>query len=117
MRVEREVVGLENFGGLGVGGIVEQDRAQDGLFRVKIRGQAGFEGEVGDGGHIKEFEASGGGGQARITGRISGKTEKQWDRVCLAASDEGVTGPMAGRAGKRVWQADAARLLLRRTLR
>ena len=53
MRVEREVVGLEGFGGLGVGGVIEQDRAQDGLFRVDIRGQSGIEGEVGDGGHLK----------------------------------------------------------------
>ena len=53
MRVEREVVGLEDFGGLGVGGVVEQDGAQDGLFRVEVRGQSGFQGEVGDGGHIR----------------------------------------------------------------
>ena len=38
MGVERKVIGLEGFGGLGVGGVVEQDRTQDGLFRVKIRG-------------------------------------------------------------------------------
>ena len=40
MRVEREVVGLELLGGFGVGGIVEQDGAEDGLFGVDIRGQA-----------------------------------------------------------------------------
>jgi hypothetical protein len=34
MRVERKIVGLDVFGSLGVGGIIEQDRAQDGLFRV-----------------------------------------------------------------------------------
>ena len=51
MGVEREVFGLEEFGSLGVGRIFEQDRAKDGLFRVDVGGQAGFEGEVGDGGH------------------------------------------------------------------
>ena len=54
MRVEREVVGLDGFGGLGVGGVIEQDRAQDGLFRVDVRGQSGIESEVGDGGHREE---------------------------------------------------------------
>ena len=53
MRVEREIVGLDVFGGLGVGSVIEQDRAQDGLFRVDIRGQSGIESEVGDGGHLK----------------------------------------------------------------
>ena len=43
MRVEREVVGLEPFGGLGVGRVVEQDGAEDGLFGVDVRGQAGVE--------------------------------------------------------------------------
>jgi hypothetical protein len=51
MRVEREIVGFELFGGLGVGGVVQQDGAQDGLFGVDIRGQSGVESEVGDGGH------------------------------------------------------------------
>ena len=54
MGVEREVFGLEEFGCLGVGCIFEQDRAKDGLFRVDVGGQAGFECEVGDGGHRKE---------------------------------------------------------------
>jgi hypothetical protein len=52
MRVEGEVVGCELFGGLGVRGIVQQDGAQDGLFGVDVRGQSGFQGEIGDGGHI-----------------------------------------------------------------
>ena len=52
MRVEGKIVGLELFGGLGVGGIVQQDRAEDGLFGVDIRGQPGYPGEIGDGGHI-----------------------------------------------------------------
>ena len=54
MRVERKVVGLEGFSGLGVGCVVEQDRAQNGLLRIQIRGQAGFKGEIGDGGHREE---------------------------------------------------------------
>ena len=53
MRVEREIVGLDVFGGLGVGSVIEQDRAQDGLFRVKVRGQSGIQGQVGDRGHLK----------------------------------------------------------------
>ena len=52
VRVEREVVCLELFGSLGVGRIVEQDGAEDGFFGVYIRGQAGIESEVGQGGHI-----------------------------------------------------------------
>ena len=46
---------LMTSGGLGVGGVVEQDCAQDGLLRVHVRGQSGIEREVGDGGHTKEF--------------------------------------------------------------
>ncbi len=52
MRVQGEVVGCQLFGGLGVGGIVQQDGAQDGLFGVDVRGQSGFQSEIGDGGHI-----------------------------------------------------------------
>ena len=43
VRVEREVVGFELFRGLGVGGIVQQDGAEDGLLGVDVRGQAGIE--------------------------------------------------------------------------
>ncbi len=43
MRVEGEVIGFELFGGLGVGGIVQQDGAENGLFGVNVRGQSGFE--------------------------------------------------------------------------
>ncbi len=53
MRVERKIVRPDVFGGLGVGSVIEQDRAQDGLFRVDIRGQSGIESEVGDRGHEK----------------------------------------------------------------
>ncbi len=53
MRIEREVVGLDEFRSLGVGSIIEQNRAQDGLFRVEVRGQSGFQGQVGDRGHLK----------------------------------------------------------------
>ncbi len=60
MRIEREVVWLEGFSGLGVGGVVKQDGAQDGLFRVEVCGQAGFESEVGDGGHRKECRTGAG---------------------------------------------------------
>ena len=52
VRVEREVVGLELLGGLGVRGVVEQDGAEDGLFGVDIRGQSGVErSDVRQGGH------------------------------------------------------------------
>ena len=47
--------GVELFGGLGVGGIVEQDGAEDGFFGVDVRGQAGVEGEIGDGGHVSSL--------------------------------------------------------------
>jgi hypothetical protein len=51
--------GFDVFSGLGVGGVVEQDGAQDGLFRVEVRGQSGFEGQVGNRGHLKiELEAN-----------------------------------------------------------
>ena len=52
MRVEREVVGFEVFGGLGVGRVVQQDGAEDGLLGVDIRGQSGVESEIGDRGHV-----------------------------------------------------------------
>ena len=45
--------GFELLGGLGVGRIVEQDGAEDGLFGVDVRGQAGVQSEIGDGGHIR----------------------------------------------------------------
>ena len=43
MRVEGEVVGFELFRGFGVGGVVQQDGAEDGLFGVDVRGQSGVE--------------------------------------------------------------------------
>ena len=52
MRVEGEVVGFEFFGGFGVGGIVQQDGTEDGLFGVYVCGESSVEAEVGDGGHI-----------------------------------------------------------------
>jgi len=54
MRVERKVVGLELLGSLGMRGVVQQDRAQDGLLRVDIRRQPGVEREIGDRGHIRK---------------------------------------------------------------
>ena len=52
VRVERKVVGLEAFGGLGVRGVVEQDGAENGLFGVDIRRQPGVErADVRQGGH------------------------------------------------------------------
>src|SRR5208337_3068322 len=53
MRVERKIVRRDVFGGLCVGSVIEQDRAQDGLFRVEVRGQSGIQGQVGDRGHLK----------------------------------------------------------------
>ena len=53
MRIEGEIVLGELFGGLGVGGIVQQNRAQDGLFGKDIRRQAGIARQVGDRGHIQ----------------------------------------------------------------
>ena len=43
MRVEREVVGVELLGRLGVRGVVQQNRAQNRLFGVDVRGQSGVE--------------------------------------------------------------------------
>ena len=60
MRVEREIVGLELFRGLGVGGVVQQDRAENRLFGVDVRRQSGVETEVGDRGHIEECRPNGG---------------------------------------------------------
>src|SRR5579863_717762 len=57
MRVEREVFRLEEFGSFSVGSVFEQDGAENGLFRVDVGGQAGFEGEIGNGGHRKECRA------------------------------------------------------------
>ena len=57
MRVERKIVGTDVFGGLGVGGVIQQDRAQDGLLRVDVRGQSGIQSEIGDGGHRDECRA------------------------------------------------------------
>ena len=54
VRVEREVVGLEPLGRLGVRGIVEQNGAEDGLFGVDVRWQAGVErSNVRQGGHTE----------------------------------------------------------------
>ena len=53
MRVEGEVVRFELFRGLGVGGVVQQDGAEDGFFGVDIGGQSGVKRQVGDGGHIR----------------------------------------------------------------
>ena len=39
MRVERKVVRFELFCGFGVGRIVQQDGAEDGLLGVDVRGQ------------------------------------------------------------------------------
>ena len=44
MRVESEIVGLDVFGGLCMGGVIEQNCAQDGPFRVEVRGQSGIQG-------------------------------------------------------------------------
>src|ERR1700691_6119289 len=78
MGVEREVFGLEEFGSLGVGCIFKQDRAKDGLFRVDVGGQAGFEGEVGDGGHRKECRTKSSIRKAvrilRVTGKLGNQT-------------------------------------------
>jgi hypothetical protein len=43
----------ELFGGLGVGGVVQQDGAEDGLLGVHIGRQSGVESQVGKGGHIR----------------------------------------------------------------
>ena len=54
MRVEGKVFGVELLGGLGVGGVVQQDRAENGFFGIDVGGQAGVEGEIGMRGHIFE---------------------------------------------------------------
>ena len=54
MRVEGKIVGFELFGGLGVGGVVQQDGAENGFFGFDVGGQAGVESQVGKGGHIEE---------------------------------------------------------------
>ena len=51
MGVEGKIVRFDLFGGFGVGGIVEQNGAEDGLFGVDVRGHSGIESEVWDGGH------------------------------------------------------------------
>jgi hypothetical protein len=38
VRIEREIVGFESLRSLSVGCVIEQNRAQNGLFRVDIRG-------------------------------------------------------------------------------
>ena len=53
MRVERKIVLRELFSGLGMGGIVQQNRAQDGLLGKDIRRQSGIARQVGDRGHIQ----------------------------------------------------------------
>ena len=53
MRVEREIVRLELFGGLGVGRIIQQDGAKNRLFGVDVRRQSGIESQIGDRGHIR----------------------------------------------------------------
>ena len=45
--IEGEIVGLDRFGGFGVGGVIEQDGAEDGALGRDVGGQAGFEGEIG----------------------------------------------------------------------
>ncbi len=42
---------FELFGSLGVGGVVEQDGAEDGLFGIDIGRQSGVKRQIGDGGH------------------------------------------------------------------
>ncbi len=41
VRVEREIVGLDPLGGLGMGGVVQQNGAEDGLFGINISRQSG----------------------------------------------------------------------------
>ena len=43
MRVEREIFGIELFGSLGVGRVVQQNGAQNRLFGIDIRRQPGVE--------------------------------------------------------------------------
>ena len=49
--IEREVFGLDAFSGFVIGGVFEQDRAEDGALGVDAGGQAAFKGDVGGGGH------------------------------------------------------------------
>jgi hypothetical protein len=46
------VIRVDALGRLGVGGIVQQNCAQDGFFGVDVRRQSGVEPQIGDGGHI-----------------------------------------------------------------
>src|ERR1700722_5135040 len=76
-----------------MGCVVEQDSAQDGLFRIEIRWQAGLEREVGDGGHRKECRAKSPVGKAVRIPSIIGKlgnqtglqTAREWRRFRVAA--------------------------------
>ena len=45
--IEGEIVGLDRFGGFGVGGVIEQDGAEDGALGVEVGRQAGVEGKIG----------------------------------------------------------------------
>ena len=49
--IEREIVGGDALGGLVVGGVFEQDGAEDRALGVDAGGQAAFKGDVGGGGH------------------------------------------------------------------
>src|ERR1700722_19378707 len=51
MRVARKIVGLDLLGILGMRSVVEQDGAENGFFGVDVRGKAGIESEIGEGGH------------------------------------------------------------------
>ena len=44
---------VELFGSLGVGSVVQQDGAEDGLLGIDIGRQPGVESEIGEGGHIR----------------------------------------------------------------
>ena len=52
VRVEREIFGGDALGGLVVGGVFEQDGAEDRALGVDAGGQAAFKGDVWGGGHL-----------------------------------------------------------------
>jgi len=59
VRVEGEIVFCEFFGGLGVGGVVQQDGAENGPLGIHVGRQAGVESQIGDGGHDFECRPDG----------------------------------------------------------
>ena len=87
MRVEGEVVGFELFRGLGVGRIVEENGAEDGLLGVYVRRQSGVEGQIGDPGHIPLHILRGSSNTATGCGACSGTRAATLARPIVVVQD------------------------------